>query len=442
MDKKNEGKNLSQVFKELEQVKNAQVTKTIEKTKAKEEKSYLYHLKTRSLKDNIILIIVVLITVIGTFVFASNYLFGTDETTIQTTKVVGVFEENNAPSDVYTIIADNMSTSSQKAIFDNLEIIEFNTEIIENKDKPEGEELVLQEGIPGSKTVTYVRDYENGEIISQNSIGEIINTEPQTRIVEVGTSNLLKQYNIHIGDYLYTADNVELKKYTNDESESWLIVPQYYDVKALEVIDERWLKVSYNSQATGYILCNYLTSETLTPEIRTLCKNAKILNRVNIDMALSEPSGLNENDFKKVLSNHEQDVNHIFEDNYKAFYDAEVKYGINGVFLASIGIHESAWGTSRIAIDKKNLFGFGAYDASPYESALTFETYAKGVDAVAAWLMMNYLLPQGSRMKNGEIASGNYFNGPTVNGVNVRYATDPEWGAKVFNTMVLIYSEL
>ena len=31
-------------------------------------------------------------------------------------------------------------------------------------------------------------------------------------------------------------------------------------------------------------------------------------------------------------------------------------YHINGVFLASMAIHESGWGTSTIAKDKKNLF--------------------------------------------------------------------------------------
>ena len=28
-----------------------------------------------------------------------------------------------------------------------------------------------------------------------------------------------------------------------------------------------------------------------------------------------------------------------------------------GIFLAAVGIHESAWGTSKLAIEKNNLFG-------------------------------------------------------------------------------------
>jgi len=127
---------------------------------------------------------------------------------------------------------------------------------------------------------------------------------------------------------------------------------------------------------------------------------------------------------------------------YRMFYDAEQKYGINGVFLASIAIHESGWGRSAIAVNKLNLFGFGAYDDSPYESALTFDSYASGTDAVAAWLMSNYLNPPGTILKTGDVANGRYYNGPNVSGVNVKYASDPAWCTGVFSTMQSLYSEL
>ena len=137
-----------------------------------------------------------------------------------------------------------------------------------------------------------------------------------------------------------------------------------------------------------------------------------------------------------------QDTNNVFKENYKAFYDAEQKYGINGVFLLSIAIHESNWGRSLIATNKFNLFGFGAYDSSPYESAVTFESYANGIDTVACWLASKYLNSAGTVLNSGDVASGTYFNGPTVSGVNTRYASDTEWANKVYNTMKNIYSAL
>ena len=56
-----------------------------------------------------------------------------------------------------------------------------------------------------------------------------------------------------------------------------------------------------------------------------------------------------------------------------------------------MAIHESGWGSSKIAKDKKNLFGFGAYDRSPYDSAVTFATYEEGIETVAKYLVKNYI---------------------------------------------------
>lgn len=434
-------KSLSEVFKELERDKNKQVQVYKTNQKARQEASFMFHVKQRTKKDNIILVLIVLILMFTFSLFSRNYIFAV---TVEDgpKNAIGTFERNEEPKDVYVILSENMSNTQQKEIFDQEEDIEFETVYISNKDKPEGETKVLQEGIVGKKIVTYVRSYENNSVVEQNPIGERVLQENQKEIVEIGTSVVLKQYNIHIGDNLYVAEDTELKKNVNINSDKWLIIPRFYDVKALEVIDESWIKVSYNDKNTGYILTDYLTSETLTPGIGELCKKTKILNKVNFNMALNEPSGLALSDYQSILYNQPQDTNNVFKENYKAFYDAEQKYGINGIFLTSIAIHESGWGRSSIAVNKHNLFGFGAYDASPYESAITFDSYAEGVDTVAAWLINNYLNPMGTVLKTGDIANGRYYNGPTVSGVNVRYASDPNWCTKVFNTMQNLYSGL
>ena len=94
--------------------------------------------------------------------------------------------------------------------------------------------------------------------------------------------------------------------------------------------------------------------------------------------------------------------------------------GVNAWFLAAIATHESAYGTSRIAQDKNNLFGFQAYDATPYASARSFETMADGVDYVASFLSKAYLTPGGA-----------YYNGTSVDAVGTRYATDTRWAEAV-----------
>ena len=158
-------------------------------------------------------------------------------------------------------------------------------------------------------------------------------------------------------------------------------------------------------------------------------------------MALNKPSGLSLEQFKKVLSD-SKDVNNIFSQNAEYFYYIEQQYNINGIFVAAIGIHESAWGTSNISLNKKNLFGYGAYDSSPYSSSYSFSTYSEGIDLIARVLVKHYLNPKGTAIYGGESATGKYYNGNTVSAVNQKYATDKNWANKVYSYMEYLYSKI
>ena len=441
-------KSLSDVFKELEQSKNIQVEQYKQKQKALKEikeaekqKSFVFQVKHRTKKDNLKLIIIVLVICLSISTFSSNYIFAKDLETEPEKTPIGTFEENNDVTDVYEIVSENISTTYQKEVLDIEEEIAFVTEYVDNKDLPKGEEVVEQEGIIGHQIVTYVRSYENDEMVDQVAIGYNITEPPTTKIVQVGTSDVLANYNIHIGDYLYATKDLELKKEANDESDTLITVPNKYDVMTIEVIEEKWMKVAYSGQE-GYIKVEDLTSETLTPGSSENCRKQKLLDSVNEEMQLNKPSGLLESDFEKVFLDNSSDTNDIFKENYKSFYEIESKYNINGVFVAAIAIHESNWGRSNIASNKKNLFGYGAYDATPYESAVTFDTYAEGIDTVARWLALNYLNESGTVLPNGETATGRYYNGATVKGVNTRYATDKNWSNRVFSLMKDIYNSI
>lgn len=93
-----------------------------------------------------------------------------------------------------------------------------------------------------------------------------------------------------------------------------------------------------------------------------------------------------------------------------AFYGAEKKHGINGVILAAICAHESGWGTSRLAREKNNLAGLGAYDGRECACGMTFESREECVMYLARLL----------RDKPG-----------TLEQVGRWYASDPRWAAKV-----------
>lgn len=169
---------------------------------------------------------------------------------------------------------------------------------------------------------------------------------------------------------------------------------------------------------------------------------AELLETLGKKMALNKPSGLTLEQFEKIFENETKDKNGIFKENAKYFYYVEKVYGINGVFVAALGIHESGWGTSKIAMNKKNLFGYGAYDMNAYASAYKYDGYAAGIDMIARVLMKNYLNPKGTCIYNNEIASGKYYNGNTLSGVNKKYATDKNWANSVYTWMKYLYNRL
>lgn len=109
----------------------------------------------------------------------------------------------------------------------------------------------------------------------------------------------------------------------------------------------------------------------------------------------------------------------------KYFVEAERRFGVNAIFLCALAIHESNWGNSRIAQDKNNLFGFRAYDRSPYESAAAFKSYGDCILYVGKYLRDNYLTK-----------GGKYYKGTSIIAVNKSYATDKNWAYKVWNHMV------
>ena len=159
-------------------------------------------------------------------------------------------------------------------------------------------------------------------------------------------------------------------------------------------------------------------------------------------MNLNTPSGLTLEQFRKILSNNDKDKNRIFQNNAEYFYYIEKQYNINGVFVAALGIHESGWGTSAICLNKRNLFGYGAYDRNPYDSAYSYNNYSESIDLIARVLVKYYLNPSGTSIYDGQVASGTYYNGATLIGVNTKYATDKNWANSIYNWMKILYNNL
>lgn len=158
-------------------------------------------------------------------------------------------------------------------------------------------------------------------------------------------------------------------------------------------------------------------------------------------MALNKPSGLSLEQFKKIL-NDNKDKNKIFSNNAQYFYYIEQQYNINGMFVAAVGIHESSWGTSKIALEKNNLFGYGANDSNPYNGAYSFSDHSESIDLVSRVFVKYYINPKGTKIYGGETAIGTYYSGSTLSAINKKYASDTNWANSVYNHMKYLYNKL
>lgn len=112
---------------------------------------------------------------------------------------------------------------------------------------------------------------------------------------------------------------------------------------------------------------------------------------------------------------------YVLADHAQAFVDAEEKYGVNAVALASIAAYESGWGRYQIA--PNNIFGWRKGNGDYVE----FSSIEESVDTVAMYLSQNYLAE-----------GGKYHNGTLVSSVNRRYNGRQCWQENVS----AIYSQI
>lgn len=350
-------------------------------------------------------------------------------------------EINRHRLNAHNIITSNAALETVKEQVVEERDIPFEILYTERNLLPKGEEVVLQNGTNGKKNVTLVRSYDNGELTDETILQEEKTEDFIPQIVDVGTSEFLAKIKAHIKDTLYLTKDTTLREEMSDTSKELAEIKTYYDVTLLDLPSEDWCKVSYDG-IEGYLPTKNLTSAVVTPTMPEKNRITKIVVKLDKDMPLNQSSGLTLSDYKKIFTGLPNDKNKIFEDNYETFYNIDTKYKINGIFLASLGIHESAWGTSQIANDKKNLFGYGSYDATPYESSFEFTDYKDGIELVAKVMVKYYINPVGTRIYDNEKALATYYNGPTIANVNIRYASDENWHEKVYSYMEMLYKRL
>lgn len=434
-DYKADAAKLSNLFKEVQDIRYGRAEAKVlpnEKEEIKFNRIYVVDHRFNAIGAiiGVLFIILFMMTVKGNYIFASSE----DERI-----AIDTFEANKNAINIIDTISENISDFTKKDIINREIDVEIETKYVETNLLPKDEQIVVQEGTIGKIEQTVILTYENGKLISESVVGETTKVEAVEKIIEVGTSEFLLENQVHIDDVMYTTEEIEMYGSKN-EDDLICYIYQHINVIILEE-DDGWAKISVDG-LEGYIKSEYITSEAITPGIAEKSRIKRLEISIKPEMLLNKPSGLTKDDFKKVLSGIDTDSNKIFENNAEVFFEMEQKYNINGIFLAALGMHESNWGTSTIAQEKRNLFGYGAYDSSAYESSFEFESYEEGIETVAKSLVKNYLNEAGTEIYDGETASGTYYNGATLAGVNIRYASDTNWATRIYNIMVSLYENL
>lgn len=449
-----DNRQLTDVFRELQETrlqyeaqntKKANAVHNMKKNTSSKNVQYSYSSSKKTLSISIVLIILILAMVLA--FFWSTSISAKDDS-IELSSPLSTAKEDTISIEInrHRLNAHNIITSNAALEIVKEQVIEerdipFDTLYTERSILPKDEKVVLQEGVNGKKNVTLVRSYQNGEISDETILHEEKTLNYIPEIIDVGTSEFLAKIKAHLKDTLYLTKDTKLRDGIEDSSKDIVEIEQYFDVVLIDLPNEQWCKVSYDG-VEGYLPTSNLTSAAVSPTMPEKNRIKKLVVELAIDMPLNQSSGLTLSDYKKIFTGLPNDKNKIFENNYEVFYNLDRKYKINGIFLASIAIHESAWGSSQIADDKKNLFGYGSYDSTPYESSFEFDTYEEGMELVAKVLVKYYLNPAGTKIYDGERAAATYYNGPTVSDVNIRYASDPDWHTKVYSYMEMLYKRL
>ena len=340
------------------------------------------------------------------------------------------------------VINENNKENGFKEEFITEEVdLEYITKYQSNAELPKGVIQVIQEGREGKQEVTIKRTYENGEIVKEEQVNSKITKAAVNKIVEVG-SGIGSTYKVKVGDKVYiVSDRAEIKLEPNGNSTKIATLGKNEELTVLEINGDY-----YKIEAIGII--GYVKKENVTYKNKenenseqNNNSNSTNIRKLSFNMELNKPSGLSLEQFKKVLTD-SKDVNKVMQNNAEYFYYIEEQYNINGLFVAAVAIHESGWGTSKISKDKYNLFGYGAYDSNPYNGAYEFSDYSESIDLIARVFVKYYLNPKGTSIYGGEQASGKYYNGPTLTGVNTKYATDKNWANAVYKHMEYLYNKL
>ena len=415
--------------------------------KTKENKEKKVKITIKNFIYFLVFVVFMLYSILFYNLYFSKKVYATEETASQNTEEIKISQAEKV--NLEEIISQNTNNGQREEYEVREEVLEYITKYRTNPNIPKGVVQVVQEGREGTQELTVKKTYQDETLVNEEQVNQKITKASINKIVEIGGGTGTSNYKVKVGNTLYvTSDRLSVMTEPDENSQKVATLSKNDQLK-LKEIKNSWYRIEsgtargyVKAECTTYINPNAPEKEETTNDTGTDTKSASTLkSTLSFNMALNQPSGLSLEQFKKVLTD-SKDKNNIFANNAQYFYYIEKQYNINGIFVAAVGIHESGWGTSKISLEKKNLFGYGAYDSSPYNSAYHFSDYSESIDLLARVFVKYYLNPKGTSIYGGEVATGSYYYGATLTGVNTKYATDKNSANRVYQHMQNLYNKL
>jgi mannosyl-glycoprotein endo-beta-N-acetylglucosaminidase len=229
------------------------------------------------------------------------------------------------------------------------------------------------------------------------------------------------------GKTFVTTSSLNIRQTAGTDSAILAVIPNATFVFPNALVSNGWYKVSYNGK-TGYLSGTYI-KEVVTGDP---------MHREGYQFIdLRKPSKVSAAQIDLYINNYLNGRVSVLKGKGQAFVNAGNKYGVNSLYLAAHAIHESGYGTSNISLGKYNLFGFGAYDASPFIAAVRFSSVEQNIEYIAQEMKATYLNTLNWKYKGAYLG----FSTKTVStgaridanseGMNFYYASDVKWGQKI-----------
>ncbi|GIN84905.1 hypothetical protein J6TS2_12910 [Heyndrickxia sporothermodurans] len=230
-----------------------------------------------------------------------------------------------------------------------------------------------------------------------------------------------------------TTSNLNLRETADPTATIYMTIPNSKIVIASYKVSNGWYRVTYGGK-TGYVSGSYLK------QVKTGDPITSKTGYQFIDLRTQSPVTAKQiNDYIAKYVNSTGKVS-VLTGKGQAFINAGKKYGVNPLYLAAHAILESAYGTSNISLGKNNLFGFGAYDATPFIGAYRFATVDLCIEYIAREIKATYLNPKNWKYNGAYLGfSTKDMNNKRIDqnseGMNFYYASDPNWGKSIAKHM-------